>query len=46
MRLHGNARLTPSGRLLLCTRVIEERWTVAEATSRPDNAALGGASGE
>jgi len=31
MRLHGNARLTPSGRLLLCTRVIEERWTVAEA---------------
>jgi len=31
MRLHGNARLTPAGRLLLCARVIDERWTVAEA---------------
>jgi len=31
MRLHGNARLTPVGRLLLCSRVIDEHWTVAEA---------------
>ena len=31
MRLHRNARLTPSGRLLLCARVIDEGWTVAEA---------------
>src|SRR4051812_47115344 len=32
MRLHGNARLTPAGRLLLCRRVIDEHWTVAEAS--------------
>jgi transposase InsO family protein len=31
MRLHRNARLTPSGRLLLCSRVIDEGWTVADA---------------
>ena len=31
MRLHRNARLTPAGRLLLCQRVREEAWTVAEA---------------
>ena len=31
MRLHGNARLTPAGRLLLCLRVIDEGWTVADA---------------
>ena len=31
MRLHRNARLTPAGRLLLCQRVREECWTVAEA---------------
>lgn len=31
MRLHRNARLTPAGRLLLCQRVREESWTVAEA---------------
>ncbi|MEY2462943.1 MAG: hypothetical protein QOH64_1081 [Acidimicrobiaceae bacterium] len=32
MRLHRNARLTPSGRLLLCLRVIDEGWTVADAS--------------
>ena len=31
MRLHRNARLTPAGRLLLCQRVRQEAWTVAEA---------------
>ncbi len=31
MRLHRNARLTPAGRLLLCARVIDEGWTVADA---------------
>jgi len=31
MRLHPNARLTPAGRLLLCQRIREEAWTVAEA---------------
>lgn len=31
MRLHGNARLTPFQRALLCERVREEGWTVQEA---------------
>ncbi len=31
MKLHGNARLTPGQRRLLCQRVDEERWTVADA---------------
>ena len=31
MRLHRNARLAPAGRLLLCSRVIDEGWTVVEA---------------
>jgi len=31
MQLHGNARLTPFQRALLCTRVREEGWTVEEA---------------
>ena len=31
MKLHGNARLTPGQRRLLCERVDEERWTVADA---------------
>ena len=31
MLLHGNARLTPFQRTLLCVRVREEGWTVAEA---------------
>ena len=31
MRLHRNARLTPAGRFLLCQRVRDEGWTVAEA---------------
>ena len=31
MRLHRNACLTPRGRLLICLRVKEEGWTVAEA---------------
>ena len=30
-RLHGNARLTPRQRTLMCRRVREEGWTVAEA---------------
>src|ERR671917_1498973 len=31
MRLHGNARLTPHGRTLMCRRVREEGWTVPRA---------------
>lgn len=31
MNLHGNARLTPASRELLCRRVREDGWTVAEA---------------
>jgi transposase len=31
MELHGNARLTPYSRTLMCERVREEGWTVAEA---------------
>jgi transposase len=31
MRLHGNARLTPFQRALLCDRVREDGWTVSEA---------------
>jgi transposase InsO family protein len=31
MRLHGNARLTPFQRALLCARVREEGWTVEDA---------------
>ena len=31
MQLHGNARLTPFQRALLCGRVREEGWTVADA---------------
>ena len=31
MRLHGNARLTPHGRDLMCRRVREQGWTVEEA---------------
>jgi transposase InsO family protein len=31
MKLHGNARLSPKGRLLLCRRVLEERWSLATA---------------
>src|SRR5436853_7437368 len=31
MLVHGNARLTPFQRSLLCVRVREEGWTVAEA---------------
>jgi transposase InsO family protein len=31
MLLHGNARLTPFQRSLLCVRVSDEGWTVAEA---------------
>src|SRR3954469_22225435 len=30
MRLHGNARLTPHGRALMCRSVREQGWTVAE----------------
>jgi transposase InsO family protein len=31
MKLHGNARLSPKGRLLLCQRVIERGWSLAAA---------------
>jgi len=31
VKLHGNARLTPAQRRLLCQRVTEEHWTVADA---------------
>ena len=31
MLIHGNARLLPSQRALLCTRVRQEGWTAAEA---------------
>lgn len=31
MKLHGNARLTPVQRRLMCMRVDDEGWTVAEA---------------
>lgn len=31
MKLHGNARLVPAGRDLMCRRVRHEGWTVAEA---------------
>ena len=31
MELHGNARLTPFGRTLMCRRVRHEGWTVADA---------------
>ena len=31
MKLHGNARLSPKGRLLLCRRVLEDGWSLARA---------------
>ena len=31
MELHGNARLTPHGRTLMCQRVRHDGWTVVEA---------------
>jgi transposase InsO family protein len=31
MKLHGNAALTPNGRLRLARRVVEEDWSLAEA---------------
>lgn len=31
MKLHGNARLTPHGRTLMCRRVRREGWTVTDA---------------
>jgi transposase InsO family protein len=31
VELHGNARLTPYMRELMCRRVVDESWTVAEA---------------
>ena len=32
MKLHGNAKLTPVQRRLLVRRVLEERWTIADAS--------------
>ena len=31
MKLHGNARLTPHGRTLMCQRVRRDGWTVSDA---------------
>jgi len=31
MKIHGNARLTPHGRKLMCERVRDEGWTIADA---------------
>ena len=31
MKVHGNARLTPAGRALMCSRVRDEGWLVEEA---------------
>jgi transposase InsO family protein len=31
MKLHGNARLSPKGRLLLCERVLEDGWSLTLA---------------
>jgi transposase InsO family protein len=31
VKLHGNAKLTPFQRALMCARVREERWTIEEA---------------
>jgi transposase len=33
MQLHGNAALTPNGRLRLARRVVEERWSLGEAAA-------------
>jgi transposase len=33
VRLHGNAKLVPSTRLLLVRRVLEENWKVADAAT-------------
>ena len=33
MKLHGNARLTPHGRTLMCRRVRYEGWTVRDAAT-------------
>jgi transposase InsO family protein len=31
MKLHGNAKLGPKGRLVICRRVLEQGWSLAEA---------------
>jgi transposase-like protein len=31
LKLHGNARLSPKGRLLLCRRVLDDGWSLAAA---------------
>ena len=31
MKMHGNARTCPHSRLLLCRRVIEQAWSLAQA---------------
>jgi hypothetical protein len=33
MQLHGNAGLTPNGRLRLARRVVEESWSLGEAAA-------------
>ncbi|MFW2381106.1 MAG: IS481 family transposase [Acidimicrobiales bacterium] len=33
MKLHGNARLTPYQRVLMCQRIEHERWTACEAAA-------------
>jgi hypothetical protein len=31
MKLHANAKLGPKGRLVICRRVLEQGWSLAEA---------------
>jgi transposase InsO family protein len=33
MKLHANAKLGPKGRLVICRRVLEEGWSLAEAAA-------------
>ena len=45
MKLHGNARLTPVQRRLLCARVDDEGWTVERPPTRLGSANDGRMSG-
>lgn len=31
MKIHGNAKLSPKGRALMCRRVLEQGWSLTEA---------------
>jgi len=37
MKLHANAPFGPKGRLTMVTRVIEQRWSLAEAAEAADH---------